>query len=73
MRDQEQNLTVERGLIVSNSAGFTEVPECDLDMYNDPQVQNALHEICASQTLPTSGDRIITRKPDGTLCYLRCR
>ncbi len=70
MSNQQRDLTVKRGLIVFNSASFTEIPECGLDMYDNPEVQAVLREACLEIW---ASDRMIARKPDGTICYLRCR
>jgi hypothetical protein len=72
MRNQQQDLTVERGLIVFDSASFTEIPECSLDMYNSPEIQAVLMDVCM-EIWVTADTRIPVRKTDGTLCYLRCR
>lgn len=71
----EKNLIVKRGLFIFDTANFTEIPECDKDYC--AYIHNSEHsieynEICRD-TSYNSDRKVLLMKPDGSICYCRCR
>jgi hypothetical protein len=71
MLKKDRDLIVKHGLIVFNTATFTELPECDLDFCAN--FQDEINEVCKNIVWDSDRDRILVMKPDRTKCYCRCR
>ena len=65
----EIDLVIKHGYFTFESANLTDLTECDPHFCDS--IQYEINEVCSQDG--RGNDRVITRQPDGTICYCRCR